>query len=113
MHDEGPELEDLYDPDTIAALDAWAAADAAASGPQDLPSRISRWGRSAALGMVLSGFALGLQEVLDPKDQHQIVVEIDDAGEAPHLPIELFLDPDSPAGSLCFVRRSAPAAPML
>ncbi len=106
------EFEELYDADTLAALDrAYDAAEP--SPPPMLPSRVSRWGRTAALGMVFTGFALGIQEVLEPRDQHQIVVEIDDSGEPPYLPIELFLDPDSPAGSLCLIRRSVPPTPQV
>jgi len=107
MHDDDDlGFEDLYDPDTIAALDSWEAFEAEVAGPEVLSSRLSRWGRTAAMGAVLSGFALGLQEIFDPKENHQIVVEVGDDGLAAHLPIELFLDPDSPAGSLCVVRRT-------
>ena len=106
MHDDDLGFDDLYDPDTIAALDSWDAFDEEDSALAVLPSRLSRWGRNAAMGAVLSGFALGLQEIFDPKESHQIVVEVDADGLATHLPIELFLDPDSPAGSLCFVHRT-------
>ena len=58
--------------------------------------------------MVLSGCALGLQEVLDPKAQRPIVIEVDSAGEPHDLPIQLILDPDDPSGSLCIVRRDPP-----
>jgi len=109
VHDDDLGFEEVYDPETIAMLDAWQ--DTVDDVTPMLPSRLSRWGRGAAFGMVLSGVALGLQEVFDPKEQHQIVVEVDDAGLTPHLPIELFLDPDSPAGSLCVVRRTNPAPP--
>ena len=61
------------------------------------------------MGMVLSGCALGLQEVLDPKSQRPIVIEVDAAGEPHDLPIELILDPDDPSGSLCIIRRDPPA----
>jgi len=109
--DEFDELAEVYDPEVIAALDSWAPEEP--SEPSVLPSRVSQWGRSATLGLVLSGFALGLQEVLDPKDQRQIVVEVDASGESAHLPISLFLDPDSPAGSLCVIRRDAPPQPLV
>ncbi len=94
-------FEDLYDPETLATLDAWAQSER--EGP--LPSRVSRWSRSTAAGMVLTGFALGLREVLDPEEDRPIVIEVDADGEPSHLPVQLFLDPDSPAGSLCLVRR--------
>lgn len=110
MDDVGPaDFDDLYDPDTVAALDAWSAPDEVDDvGPTPLPSRLSTWSRSTAMGMVLSGYALGLQEVLDPKSQRPIVIEVDAAGEPHDLPIELILDPDDPSGSLCIVRRDPP-----
>jgi hypothetical protein len=108
MEDRPLGFDELYDGPTLDALDAW---DRAPEREELLPSRVSRWSRSTALGMVLTGFAMGLQEVLDPEDERQIVIEVDDDGTAPHLPIQLFLDPDSPAGSLCLVRRDAIPTP--
>ena len=110
--EQGAEVgfDELYDPATLAALDGWERAE---SPDLPLPSKVSRWSRSTAIGMVLTGFALGLQEVLDPEDERQIVIEVDDEGVAPHLPIQLFLDPDSPAGSLCLVRRDSIPEPSL
>ncbi len=110
MDDVDPsEFDDLYDPETLAVLDAWAIPDEADSEPAPLPSRLSSWSRSTVMGMVLSGCALGLQEVLDPKSKRSIVVEVDAAGEPHDLPIQLILDPDDPSGSLCIVRRDPPA----
>jgi hypothetical protein len=34
------------------------------------------------------------------------VIEVDDDGEPLDLPVQMFLDPDSPAGSLCIVHAS-------
>jgi hypothetical protein len=113
MSDDDPfAFDDLYDAETLAWLDRAIEQDEPELAPP-LPSRVSRWGRSAALGMVFTGIALGIQEVLEPREQHQIVVEIDDSGAPPHLPIELFLDPDSPAGSVCLIRRSVVPDPQL
>ena len=110
MEDRPYGFDDLYDASTLDALDGW---EQPAPPDEPLPSKVSRWSRSTALGMVLTGFALGLQEVLDPEDERQIVIEVDDEGTAPHLPIQLFLDPDSPAGSLCLVRRDSIPAPSI
>jgi hypothetical protein len=104
-HDDGErwtELEDLYDEATLAALAGAAPVEA---GPAPLPARLSGWGRRTAMGMVLTGVALGLQEVFDPPEEHQVVVEVDDEGLPRHLPVEMLLDPDSPTGSLCIVHR--------
>lgn len=104
---DGDEFDEFYDPDTLAALDGW---ESPGTGPDDapLPSRLSAWSRSTVMGMVLSGYAFGLQEVLDPKSRRPIVVEVDASGEPHALPIELILDPDDPSGSLCIVRRDPP-----
>jgi hypothetical protein len=110
MEDRDPGFDERYDPETLAAL---ASRDAAQPEAAPMMSKVSRWSRRTALGMVLKGVALGLQEVLDPEDDRQIVIEVDDEGTSPHLPIQLFLDPDSPAGSLCLVRRHAIATPSL
>lgn len=104
----GPdEFDELYDPTTVAALDGWQPPDPE-DLPAPLPSRLTTWSRRTAMGMVLSGCALGLQEVLDPKANRSIVVEVDAAGEPHDLPIQLILNPDDPGGSLCIVRRDAP-----
>ena len=111
MHDDDA-FEAIYDPDTIAALDAWEGADPASSaGPgaePPLPSRMVAWSRGSVMGAVMTGWALGLQEVLEPKRDAAIVIEVDEAGQPHDLPIQLFLDPDDPSGSLCIIRRDPP-----
>lgn len=98
-------LEELYDDETVAALDGWRPP---VGAPPELPSRVVRWSRSTVMGMVVTGFALGIQEVLEPKRDELIVVEVDADGEPQDLPVRLFLAPDDPSGSLCIVRRDAP-----
>jgi len=95
-----------YDAEVLAALDAWQPPDYLVGRP--LPSRLVSWGRSSLLGAVITGSALGLQEVLDPKRTEQIVIEVDADGEPYGLPIRLLLDPDDPSGSVCIIRRDAP-----
>ncbi|QXC63201.1 hypothetical protein KSP35_10670 [Aquihabitans sp. G128] len=75
---------------------------------EPLPSRVVKWSRRSALGAVMTGMALGLQEVLEPPRETAIVVEVDADGEPHDLPIRLLLDPDDPSGSLCIVRRDPP-----
>ncbi|MEO6628357.1 MAG: hypothetical protein ABIP03_07265 [Aquihabitans sp.] len=106
MHDDDPTFEGFYPPETLAALDAWTQPRVDAGRP--LPSRMVRWSRSSVLGAVVTGFALGIQEVMEPKQDTAIVIEVDAAGEPHDLPIRLFLDPDDPSGSLCVVRRDPP-----
>lgn len=98
-------IDGAYDPDVVARLDGWSQPDEAAS---PLPSRLVTWSRSSLLGAVITGSALGLQEVLEPKRDEQIVIEVDADGEPIGLPVRLLLDPDDPSGSLCFVRRESP-----
>jgi hypothetical protein len=92
-------FEDRYDPDELLAIER---------GPRpDQPvTKVSQWRRRSALGAVLTGMALGLQEVFDPEEERSIVIEVDADGEPLDLPVQMFLDPDSPAGSLCIVHAS-------
>lgn len=78
-------------------------------GEPPFPSKVATWGRSSLLGAVLTGAALGIKEVLEPKRDQQIVIEVDADGEPHDLPIRLVLEPDDPAGSLCVIRRDPPA----
>lgn len=107
---DGSSPDDLaahYDAEVLALLDAWVPPPELIDRP--LPSRMVSWGRSSLLGAVITGSALGLREVLDPPAEEQIVIEVDADGEPHDLPVRLVLDPDDPAGSLCFVRRDPPA----
>lgn len=101
-----PRFDEAYDPETLAALDAWEPRPDDPDRP--LPSRVVRWSRRSAMGAVLTGMALGLQEVLEPRKDSAIVIEVDADGEPHDLPIRLLLDPDDPRGSLCIVRRDPP-----
>lgn len=106
MRDDVPDFDHVYDPETIAALDGWQRRDRASDIP--LPSRVVAWSRASTMGALLTGTALGLQEVLHPKREETIVIEVDAEGEPHDLPIQLMLDPDDPSGSLCIVRRDPP-----
>lgn len=88
--------------------DSWADRLEVDDGASPVPSRVVQWSRRSAMGAVLTGMALGLQEVLEPKKDSAIVIEVDADGEPHDLPIRLLLDPDDPSGSLCIVRRDPP-----
>ncbi len=118
------DLDDWYDdPRTVAKLDRWGAGDGSpqsvfhAEDPDHVgtapafASRLNSWTRRTALGAVMQGMALGLQEVFEPKDQATIVIEVDDDGLPHDLPVQLLLDPDDPRGSLALVRRTGVKPP--
>jgi len=98
---------DAYtDAEVLAAIDAWEPSGFGEERP--MPSRLVTWSRSSLLGAVITGSALGLREVLEPRRDDQIVIEVDADGEPHELPIRLMLDPDDPSGSLCIIRRDPP-----
>ena len=91
----------------------WHFLDAGDDAPLPLASRISRWSRESAAGAMLAGYAWALHDLLEGRERNQIVIEVDADGEPHDLPIELFLDPDSPEGSLCIVHRDRLTPPQL
>ncbi|CAN5592674.1 hypothetical protein BH24ACT4_BH24ACT4_09660 [soil metagenome] len=101
-------FEDLYDGAELAAIEAGPR-----PRPELPPDRMSQWRRHSALGAVITGLALGYQEVFDPEEERSIVIEVDEEGEPRDLPVELFLDPDSPSGSLCIVHRGDQPPPVV
>ena len=99
----GLPFDEWYDDEVLAAIDARATRRPSPTPPV---SKLSAWSRRSAIGAVLTGMALGLQEVFDPEEERSIVIEVDADGEPLDLPVQMFLDPDSPAGSLCIVHAS-------
>jgi hypothetical protein len=61
--------------------------------------------RAFGAGALMTAVALGLQEVFDPRDDDEIILEVDLAGE-PHddQPVTLDYDPHSAARSRAHVR---------
>jgi hypothetical protein len=92
-------FDERYDPDELVAIERGPR-------PEQPVTKVSQWRRRSALGAVLTGMALGLQEVFDPEEERSIEIEVDADGEPLDLPIQMYLDPDSPAGSLCIVHAS-------
>ncbi len=78
------QLEDVYDDETVARLDAWARREAARVADAPLPVR-----RRAAGLVLVTAIGLGLQAVLEPERSHPIVEEVDanglDTGERVRL----------------------------
>ncbi len=88
-----------------------ASAEAAPDEPDEpdeeecAPSGFDQWRRRSATGAVLTGIALGLQEVFTPtRDQPAIVVTADDGADDPPRAVEVHLDPDNPAATVAVVR---------
>lgn len=107
VHGADPEtgFRDDGDAEISAAMADWEPPELATP---TFPSRLASWRRTSIVGAVMTGWALGLREVLEPKRDEQIVIEVDADGEPHDLPIRLMLDPDDPSGSLCIVRRDPP-----
>ncbi len=85
-----------------------ASAEAAPDEPDEeecAPSGFDQWRRRSATGAVLTGIALGLQEVFTPtRDQPAIVVTADDGADDPPRAVEVHLDPDNRAATVAVVR---------
>lgn len=107
----GLPFDQWYDDDVLAAIDARATRPEPSPPPP--ASRLSAWSRRSAIGAVLTGMALGLQEVFDPEEERTIVIEIEDDDVLPDLPVQMILDPDSPHGSLCIVHRDRVPPPVV
>jgi hypothetical protein len=70
-----------------------------------LPPRVESWRRRSVTGAVLTGFALGLREALEPeRTEAPIIVEV--SGDPPDdLAVEAHVDDVNPAESVVTVRR--------
>jgi hypothetical protein len=70
-----------------------------------LPPRVESWRRRSVAGAVLTGFAFGLREALEPERQEApIIVQV--SGEpVGELPVEAHLDDLQPSESVVTVRR--------
>ena len=61
--------------------------------------------RAAGAGALLTAVALGLQEVFDPRERDEIILEVDTSGEpADDQPVSFHYDPLSVARSRAHVR---------
>lgn len=68
-----------------------------------LPPKIEAWRRRSATGAVLTGFAFGLQQVFETKDEPAIVMET--SGDPPKdLPVEADLEYGRPRHSVVNIR---------
>lgn len=69
-----------------------------------LPSKVESWRKRSATGAILTGFALGLQQVFEPKrDEPSIVMET--SGDPPRdLPIDADFEYQRPGQSVVSIR---------
>ena len=69
-----------------------------------LPEKVEAWRRRSATGAILTGFALGLQQVFEPKrDEPAVIMET--SGEPPKdLPVEADFEYGRPKQSIVNVR---------
>lgn len=98
----GREPDAYWDEEMLEALTGRRAEPMTTS----LPPRVEAWRRRSATGALLTGVALGLQEVFEPRrDPVAIVAEAPGEPPGPPQPLEVHLDPDDPAASSVVVRR--------
>jgi hypothetical protein len=79
-----PPIEDVYDPGTVARLDAWARREAGRVESAPLAVR-----QRATAGVFAAAIGLGIQEVLEPRKAAPVIEEVDalalDRGEPVRL----------------------------
>jgi hypothetical protein len=84
MADPAPAIEEVYDPQTVARLDAWARREA--SRVEDAPLAVRE---RATASVFVAAIGLGLQEVLEPRKATPVIEEVDadpvEAGEPVRL----------------------------
>jgi hypothetical protein len=82
--EQAPRIEELYDGETVARLDACARREVARVEGAPLPVRTR-----AAASVFVAAVGLGLQEVLEPRKEAPVIEEVDadglDAGEVVRL----------------------------
>ncbi len=67
--------------------------------------RFQQWMKRSATGAVLSGIALGLQQIFEPKRElPAFVMEAPDAPHDPDAPFTLHFDPDDPTKTVAVIR---------
>lgn len=73
--------------------------------PLHLPPRIESWRKRSAIGAVLTGLALGLQEALDPrKKQPSIQMQAPSDPNDPDAPLDVHVEPNQPDETVVTVR---------
>lgn len=69
-----------------------------------LPPKLEKWRKRSATGAILTGFALGLQEALEHREQEPSIV-VQTSGDPPRdLPVEADLESGRPRQSVVSIR---------
>jgi hypothetical protein len=93
------EIEDVYDPDTLAQIDR--AAGVAAERAEEV-----RRGRSGMAGMLMAGVMVGVADVLDPdRIQPEMVEFTPDHPDPESMPVQFVYVPGDPSASRLIIRR--------
>ena len=75
----------------MSDLDDWEDDDLRDDGVIEPSGQVDRWRRRSVAGGVLTGFALGLQEVLYPKQKEEMAIVVE-AGEPGRQPLDRRLE---------------------
>jgi hypothetical protein len=97
------ETEDLFGHESGEAY-APEEADGEKESHTALPPRVEAWRQRSAVGAIMTGFALGLQEALEPKREEPAIV-VQTSGEPPtDLPVESDFEFRRPRQSVVHIR---------
>jgi len=97
----GDEFEDVYDDATRRALDRWST-----PATRSRPDVAQGWRAGLGAGALLTAAALGVQDVLEPKQRTPIIEEIDLDSFAlgDDVPVTYIHVPGAPRASRAIVR---------
>ena len=98
-----PSLDDLYDPATLGAIEAWARRRVAGeeAEPEGLPT--ARGGRALGASILAAGL-LGLADAIEGRDDRREVVEHAPEHDAADEPVTFLFVPGDPQASRIIVR---------
>ena len=120
MPEEPPSLDELYEPDVLARIDAVLAEGHAGEdieieamsperryferGPVTSNGKVAEWARTSTIGALMMGYTRAIEEIFtaDP----EIAEFAEDPGSAARddRPVRLLYVPDAPKASKAFVR---------
>ena len=104
---DGAFADDLYDDETLAAIEGWVRS----PGAPDVAG-LRGWRRTSATGAVLGAAMLGLGEALEGRrlrDQPPIVMDDPGQPDDPEALVDLDFDPTSATGTVARLRAVGPS----